>query len=469
MVDRPTQRGGGAGGRRSGAANQRLRWESARLPTRPSPTEAATLPADDSGPVHAHVVAAAAALHTRLHEITTTMRALITGEIEELRDHRLITMLGASIESNVATILHILQRHIPLDHVEPPAAACEYARRLAQHDVPVTALVRGYRLGQDHLLKWTFEEIGRAADDSRIAFLASQRVVSVTFTYVDWMCEEIVAVYQAERQRWRDDRNTVRAARIRELLDNRGDDLDAAERAINHNLRQHHLGVVVWLPDTASADHALTRLEQSVNALARELSGPGRPLFAPQDRRSAWAWLPLGRTGRPVPSSAVERVLSTAAPGARAALGAPAPGLTGFRDTHRQALHAHRLALLAGPDAAPVTAYDDRGVPAAAILGSDLEQTRMLVRSALGPLATDDEHHARLRETLLTFLSASSNYTTSAQLLSMHKNSVKYRIAKAEEARGHPIGQDRLDVELALVACRWLGPAVLIPPPAPRT
>lgn len=66
------------------------------------------------------------------------------------------------------------------------------------------------------------------------------------------------------------------------------------------------------------------------------------------------------------------------------ALGSPAVGLSGFRDTHHQALQAQRLVHVAGAGAGPVTAYDDQWVRAAAILGADLEQTRMLVRSTLG-------------------------------------------------------------------------------------
>jgi len=43
----------------------------------------------------------------------------------------------------------------------------------------------------------------------------------------------------------------------------------------------------------------------------------------------------------------------------------------------------------------------------------------------------------------------------------MHKNSVKYRVEKAGQERGRPIRGDRLDVELALHVCHWLGHAVL--------
>jgi hypothetical protein len=403
------------------------------------------------------------AVPARIGEVTPMLRSLLADGIEELRDQRLLHLLGASIESNVDTVLRILQDHIPPDDVEPPSAAFEHARRMAQHGMPVTALVRAYRLGQDHFLKWSFEEIGRRVEDPRIAFLASQRVVSATFTYIDWVSEELVRVYETERERWLASLDSARVARIHEIIDGRVHDLDAAEAALDHPLRQYHLGVVVWAPDASGGD-ALARSERFVTALGRELSCAGPPIFVPCNGDSGWAWLPLGRSPRPPSSGAVESFLRRAAPDLMIALGAPAPGLNGFRDTHRQALQAQRLALVADPCAGPVIAYADQWVRAAGILGSDLEQTRMLVRTALGPLACDDDYHARLRETLLAFLSTSSNYTTAAQLLSMHKNSVKYRVAKAEEKRGSPVDRDRLEVELALVACRWLGPAVLTPP-----
>ena len=86
---------------------------------------------------------------------------------------------------------------------------------------------------------------------------------------------------------------------------------------------------------------------------------------------------------------------------------------------------------------------------------------RAWVSQVLGPLATDDDHYARLRETLRVFLATGGSYTASAAELVMHKNSVKSRVEKAGQERGRPIRCDRLDVELALHACHWLGHAVL--------
>ena len=81
----------------------------------------------------------------------------------------------------------------------------------------------------------------------------------------------------------------------------------------------------------------------------------------------------------------------------------------------------------------------------------------------LSALAEDDPQRARLRETLRVFLAAGGSYTTAADQLTMHKNSVRYRVGRAERERGRPLTEARIDLELALLACRWLGRAVLTP------
>jgi len=75
----------------------------------------------------------------------------------------------------------------------------------------------------------------------------------------------------------------------------------------------------------------------------------------------------------------------------------------------------------------------------------------------------DNENDARLRETLRMYLACGSSYKVAAEELNMHFNSVKYRVGRAVARRGREIGSDRLEVELALLACHWYGPAVLQP------
>ena len=83
--------------------------------------------------------------------------------------------------------------------------------------------------------------------------------------------------------------------------------------------------------------------------------------------------------------------------------------------------------------------------------------------ATLAGLAADDEHHARLRDTLLTFLQTGGSYKTTAERLMLHKNTVQYRIRKAGESLGRPVGENPHDVELALRASHWLGSSVLQP------
>ena len=63
-----------------------------------------------------------------------------------------------------------------------------------------------------------------------------------------------------------------------------------------------------------------------------------------------------------------------------------------------------------------------------------------------------------LRDTLRVFLQESGSFVAAAERLTLHKNTVRYRVGKAEESLGHPVGEDRLHVELALLAAQWLAP-----------
>jgi DNA-binding PucR family transcriptional regulator len=97
-------------------------------------------------------------------------------------------------------------------------------------------------------------------------------------------------------------------------------------------------------------------------------------------------------------------------------------------------------------------------------MSGSLELLRAWVIETLGPLAGDDDHNARLRDTLRVFLQENGSYKATAERLTLHKNTVQYRVRKAEESLSHPIARDRLRVELALLAAQWLGATVLRPP-----
>ena len=119
---------------------------------------------DDDVDVSRYVAETADRLHDRLAALSSGIQSLLEEEIPELRgDARIMELLGASVEGNVDTLLHALRYDIAVERVESPTAALEYARRLAQHGVPVNALVRAYRLGQRQMNEIVFAEV-RAID-----------------------------------------------------------------------------------------------------------------------------------------------------------------------------------------------------------------------------------------------------------------------------------------------------------------
>jgi hypothetical protein len=409
--------------------------------------------------VERRVSAVAAAVSGRAAAVVDDIVALLTREIRPLDDdQRVVSLLGASVAENVATLLHVLEHGIDPERVEAPAAATEYARRLAQRGVPMVALVRAYRLGQARFLRWCFDELERETPDDPVRAEATRRMTEFSFTYTDRVSEQLIVIYEQERDRWLNNRATVRAARVRAVLAGHDVDLDLTESTLEYRLRRRHLGLVGWIREPTGSDDDLLVLERLATTLAQHTDSPARPLFVACDESSAWIWLALRKDSRPaetVPAAVAE-------PGVGVALGEPGEGVEGFRGTHRQALLAQSVALAAGPAGRPVTAFAD--IRPIALMASDVDAVRAWVIDTLAGLAVDDDQHDRLRTTLRVFLSTGGSYTATAERLTMHKNTVHYRVNRAEEMRGRSLRDDRLGVELALLACEQLGPIVLQQP-----
>jgi DNA-binding PucR family transcriptional regulator len=136
-------------------------------------------------------------------------------------------------------------------------------------------------------------------------------------------------------------------------------------------------------------------------------------------------------------------------------------GVDGFRQSHREAEGARRVALAGARPEPTVISAEDQGLSLAALLGDDVADTRAWVAGVLGDLATDTDNDSRLRETLRVFLRCGSSYKQAADELNLHFNTVKYRVGRAIARRGREVAADRLDVEVALLVCHWYGDAVL--------
>jgi DNA-binding PucR family transcriptional regulator len=216
------------------------------------------------------------------------------------------------------------------------------------------------------------------------------------------------------------------------------------------------VGLVCWVGDAAGAADEIIRLEHATSRVAAGAGCYGDPVFLPSDESTAWAWLPLGIRDT---FDAAETSTAGVDSDIHFAFGDAAKGTAGFRLTHRQAASAQAVALAAG-SAPPWAVTFGQVAPVAMMLGS-AGLLRSWVLATLAGLAADDEHHVRLRETMLVFLESGGSYKATAERLVLHKNTVQYRIRKAEESLGRAVGENRRDVELALLASHWLGSSVL--------
>jgi PucR-like helix-turn-helix protein/diguanylate cyclase with GGDEF domain len=403
-------------------------------------------------------------LADRAGELTGELVQLYATDLPQLvnDDERMVSLLTASVYQNLETALQIFRHGIDPATVEPPAAAVEYARRLAQRGTPVFDLIRAYDLGQAAMLDFGFEECTRLVDDAALLGAMMRRLLRVAYEFITRVVRQLVGVYQDERDRWLLNRSAARAAKVLDLLGENGGppDVDAAEAVIGYRLRGTHVGMIFWHASESYVDDVLSLLETVAGAVFERVRGQGRPLFVPRDEASAWVWLPV-TPGASVGREHLDAALAETEPGVRVTVGDPGAGVVGFRDTHQQARRVHALALAAGENCDRVLTF--REVGTVALMTSDLNAARLWVASTLGLLGVDDEHCGRLRETLRVFLASGGSYTAAAAELTMHKNSVQYRVRKAQELLPRGLAESRLDVELALNLCRRLGAAVLAP------
>ncbi|WP_329343489.1 helix-turn-helix domain-containing protein [Streptomyces sp. NBC_01352] len=389
----------------------------------------------------------------------------ITAPLPELvQDPRTAEVFRSTVLDNVVTALRALSTHRETEEFTAPPVALEFARRLAQQGVPITTMLRGYRLGQAAFQQRIIARI--AAQDVAASEVADAAMAlsSFAFSFIDRVSEQAVTAYLMERDTWMRHRNAVRLARVQALLDGRNSDPGELEAVTGFPSALPMVGVVVWCGRETGESDRLGVLERHLGRLASALDTGSRPaLSVAPDDSTLWTWMPCSA----VDPVSVADAMGEAPGGVRTTVGEPGTGLDGFRLSHRQARQAQTIALAADPaHARPLLAWSQLGP--LALVGAEVGELRAWVQLVLGGLADDDEHCARMRETLWAYLSSGHSLNTAAAALHLHKNTIQYRIRKAEEARGRPLAEGRIDVEVALLACLLLGSTVLRPVVTPR-
>ncbi|MEU7766992.1 helix-turn-helix domain-containing protein [Nocardia sp. NPDC049190] len=401
-------------------------------------------------------------LKSREREIAQAMSATIAREIDHLdNDPQLVEMFEASVHGNVTTLIQVMANDIPVDHLQPTPAAVENASRLAQREVPSHSLVRAYHMGQNDMLRICHDEIDRRRLPAPLALAVVKRLTEIIYTYVEWITLYVLDAYEAERSRWVNARGSVHFSTVHALLSTDTAEATAFEAETGYRLDRTHVALILWRPGHEQPS-TLNLLDTQARTLAEGLHADGPALVTAIDRHTAWAWLPFGHR-HPVIDTTELHAMVDPASGVRLTVGLPGYALGGFRRSHQQAVAAYFVASVPGiPSSHTVVGFGDPGVAVVSLLAKDLDSTRAWVREVLGELAVDTDQAATLRRTLSTYYTTSESHVRTAQILTLHRNTVKYRITKAIEAtRAGTAPHDKLDIALALRVCHFLGATVL--------
>jgi len=372
-------------------------------------------------------------------ETDRVMRLLneqITAQVPVIaRDPDLRAALDASTRAQLRSfVTHLVNR----GDLRPPEEAFVLAREFAARGVEMAALLEVYRSGQQAALAY----VTAVAEESDLAAdLVAKALITVWGQAIEWFAhsvEQLIGAYGEERERWLRSALTRRTQLVATILSGGRVDVGEAERALGHSLRRQQTALVLWEAEPRAEGDPVARLEAEAARLAVRF-GAARPLVVPSGPAEVWAWLATD-----VPPSGDEVRVAEVRDGVRVAVGLTAPGLDGFRDSHREAVAARDLADLL-PDA--LIAYGD--VEVVSLLSRDRAAMETFVRRELGALAAEDDAAARLRETVLAYLEAGMD--GAAARLAIHRNTVRYRLRQAEDLRGRPIAERRRELELALL------------------
>lgn len=404
-------------------------------------------------------------LEPRTEDLVGEIAARIVARVPALDgDDRLLAAIERTSRANMRTLYELLTE--PDLSLEAPAAAVALAAALVQAEQPLSALIESYHVGQALFLDTWLESLAGATDDAQLLSAATVGSYRRMCAYLDAVLARIVEQYLEERRQWQARRVRRQWQVVRGLLDGSSAETEAgASVVLGYDLSLVHVGAVLTETGGTARDRGdeVGLGSESLAEVARSLAqrlGAGRALTLPAGPGLLYAWVAVPSAGAAADLAGLE-----VPAGVRVAVGAPQRGVEGFRASHEQAQWASQL-LRGATELPAVVAYED--VAALCLLRDDPRHVRAFVAQQLGGLCRRDEETRALRETVHVALEEGLNASSAGRRLTVHKNTVLYRLRGAEALRGRPLTDGRLELELALRIVAAQGEDVLGPAPGPR-
>ncbi|MDX8150707.1 helix-turn-helix domain-containing protein [Patulibacter brassicae] len=391
-----------------------------------------------------HLQAIFVRLESQSEELVDRMvQAILASSPVLARDPVLTHSTRASTEANVRRIIGatVARPQEPVA-VDAPPEAIDLARDLVRRGADRSALLTAYRQGQNvmwrHVMATAQSEDLDVPDLVALLDFASRSL----FGYVDGVLQELMTTMDAERDEVAGGALARRRETVQLILDDAPISQQRASTMLGYELARRHTAVILW---AAAGSVASGDLERACGALAGVL-GARRPLTVPAGSAAVWCWM----ADVEWPDQAHRAIAAVLPEAIRVTIGDAHPGISGFRDSHREALDTQRLAMRTN-DHPALTTYSE--VRAASLAAQDEGRAIAFVGATLGQLAHADPE---LRETVRVYLKEDANAPRAAAVLHTHRNTVLKRLARADALLPEPLAGRGLEVRLALELARWL-------------
>jgi len=323
--------------------------------------------------------------------------------------------------------------------------AVEGAREFASHGVELTHMLRGIRIG--------YAILARALLDAAAALVPEhdssdqiQRVSIRLFEVIDQFTDVATTEFL---QQQRDQAASISAAQfdlVKRIVEGSAIDSHRAKEILGYPLDKSHIAVIAWTESSAPPARHDSRMV--LNPVFAHWRATGPTLIIPVGSHVVWGWSVVIDTGHrfrgPVPEIKNRCV----------AVGQIGKGIDGFRRSHLEAQAVERLMRLQSTSNRKSQAHED--VDLELLLLSDPSTARTFVARHLGRLATDDPRMASLRATLRHYLELDRSLAKVADIESVSRNTVTYRVQQALKICHHPADEPTVRLHAALIACDWL-------------
>ncbi|MFH9826644.1 ATP-binding SpoIIE family protein phosphatase [Streptomyces bobili] len=152
---------------------------------------------------HAFLRDLARGLEPRADQFVDVVLQRLRRELPELWQYEDIAALTpVTVSEHMTAMLDLLEHRIDMAKVTTPPAGIEFARRLAEHGMQISELLRVYRLVHASLLRLFQEETDPLTAAPELINAAMITLDTIGFEFVDRTAQGSVAAYQWSRDRW---------------------------------------------------------------------------------------------------------------------------------------------------------------------------------------------------------------------------------------------------------------------------